>query len=164
MRRSEFVHYHPGSWTLTYEEGLAPEDIEGGAPFQRAARRGLLEELTARAGKVSLNDFRAVSVVLEQPLGNPAVIVIANLPLSRNDLEGHVSSDEFDRNSLTTIPIDETYLEAVMTGAASVFGKRAGRWHPTSRYRLLATIAHFFGEEASARVLSRIPRDRAGRR
>ena len=86
FRRSELAHYHPGAWAATYEEGLAPDDLSDDAVFQRAARRGLAEELTAQAHMVPLEAFLVVSVVLERPLGNPATVVMADLPISRADL------------------------------------------------------------------------------
>lgn len=156
VRRSNLVHYHPGSWSATYEEGLAPVDLSGREVFQLAARRGLAEELTAEASVIALDAFRVVSVVLEQPLGNPAVIVVADLPLSRDELRGHGSSDELDVGSLIAIPIDRKRLCDVVAAPFPTFAPQSRGWHPTARYRLLAAMAHFFGEEAAAEALMRL--------
>lgn len=156
FRRSDLAHYHPGAWSATYEEGLAPDDLCGDAVFQRAARRGLTEEVAAEARTVPLEAFRVVSVVLERPLGNPAVVVRADLPISRAELPTQRPSDELDAASLVSIPIDRIYLRDIITAPAFTFAPHAGGWHPTARYRLLVAMAHFFGEDAAADALSRI--------
>lgn len=154
FRRSERSHYHPGFWSATYEEGFAPEDIGDHAVFQRAARRGLAEELTEHAHAVELDAFHIVSVVLEQPLGNPAVVVMADLPFSRAELSAQGPSDELDASSLVPIPIDEAHLRGILASPTCALNQ-AGNWHPTARYRILVAIAHFFGEGAAAEALAR---------
>lgn len=156
FRRSGLAHYHPGAWSATYEEGLAPDDLGGDLVFQRAARRGFIEEVAAQACTVPLEAFRVVSVVLERPLGNPAVVVRADLPISRAELPTQRPSDELDAASLVSIPIDRIYLRDIVTAPAFTFAAHAGGWHPTARYRLLVAMAHFFGEDAAADALSRI--------
>lgn len=149
-RRSEQAHYHPGAWSSTYEEGLAPEDVDGNAVFQRAALRGLMEELTGEGGAVGLEAFRLVSFIWERPLGNPAAVVVADLPFSREELPAHLPSDELEDGSVLIAPVDR--LREMLTGP-SPLGLSRSTWHPTSRYRLLAAIAHFFGEGAAAEAL-----------
>lgn len=155
LRRSDSVHYHPGSWTATYEEGLAPEDLGGDGLLQRAARRGLAEELIMEAGTTSLEAFRVMSLVLERPISNPAFVVVADLPYSSGDLQAQELSDEFGAGSLLTIPIDQAAIREILTSATEI-GSCPTRWHPTARYRLLAAMAHFFGETVAAETLSRI--------
>ena len=157
FRRSDLAHYHPGTWSATYEEGLAPIDL-GDAVFQRAALRGLTEEIAARALTVPLEAFRVVSVVLERPLGNPAVVVRANLPFPLAELSAERPSDELDATSLISIPIDRTRLRDILAAPTLALASPAGIWHPTARYRLLVAMAHFFGEDAAADALSRVQR------
>ncbi len=102
----------------------------------RVDRLPRAEELTEQAHAVELDAFHVVSVVLEQPIGNPAVIVMADLPFSRAGLAAQAPSHELDASSLV----------------------QAGGWHPTARYRVLVAIAHFFGEGAAAEALSGIAR------
>ena len=156
FRRSDLSHYHPGAWSATYEEGLAPDDLGGNDVFQRAARRGLSEEVAAQLHSVPLEAFRVVSVVLERPLGNPAVIVKVELQITRAELPSTLPSNELDETSLVLIPIDLICLRDVITTPSFTFGSYQGEWHPTARYRLLVAIAHFFGEDAATDVLSRV--------
>lgn len=151
-RRSEQAHYHPGAWSSTYEEGLAPEDVVGDTVFQQAARRGLVEELTGESGAVRLDAFRLVSFVWERPLGNPAAVVVADLPFSKEELPAHLPSDELEAGSVLITPVDR--LREMLTDPGSMRPSRS--WHPTSRYRLLAAMAHFFGEDAAAETLREI--------
>ncbi len=156
FRRSSIVHYHPGTWSATYEEGLAPDDISTNQVFQRTALRGFTEEVSSQACIVPLEAFHVVSVVLERPLGNPAVVVRADLPISLAELPAHRPSDELDTTSLVSIPIDQIHLRDILSSPIFKFASHVGKWHPTSRYRLLVAIAHFFGEDAAADALSRV--------
>lgn len=156
FRRSGLTHYHPGTWSATYEEQLAPDDLGGDLIFQRAARRGLAEEVAAQAFTMRLEAFRVVSVVLELPLGNPAIVVWADLPISRAEPPVQRPSDELDPTTPVSIPIDQTYLREIITAPTFTFAPNAGTWHPTARYRLLVAMAHFFGEDAAADTLSRV--------
>lgn len=153
FRRSEQAHYHPEAWSWTYEEGLAPEDVEGDTVFQRAARRGLVEEVTEEGAFVGLEAFRVVSFVLEKPLGNPAAVVVADLPFSRKELPSHLPSDELQAGSVLVMTIDKV---GEMLTNSNLMGTLPSTWHPTSRYRLLAAVARFFGEDAAAEMLRRI--------
>jgi hypothetical protein len=152
-RRSEQAHYHPAAWSSTYEEGLAPEDVVGDTVFQRAARRGLMEEVTEEWGAVGLEAFRLVSFIWERPLGNLAAVVVVDLPFSKEELPTHLSSDELDAGSVLVTPIAR--LREMLTDRPPTEPSR-NPWHPTSRYRLLAAIAHFFGEDAAAKTLREV--------
>jgi hypothetical protein len=158
FRRSEQAHYHPGAWSATYEEGLAPEDALDNAVFQRAARRGLAEEVTPQASSVALEAFRVAAIVLERPLGNPAAVVVADLPFTRQELPAQLPSDELDSGSVVTVPIDEPSLRKLIMEPTFVWGSQRGAWHPTARYRILAAMTRFFGEQIAADILSRLER------
>lgn len=151
-------HYHPGDWSATYEEGLAPEDVEGNSVFQRAARRGLAEEIAADLHTLPLESFKVMSFVMERPLGNPALIVMADLPISHSELPDTRPSDELDAGSCLAIPIDRKIMSEVLGSPNFTYGSRSGRWHPTARYRLLMAMARFFGEAVAAETLARIQR------
>ena len=156
FRRSAMSHYHPGDWSTTYEEGLAPEDMVGGAVFQQAARRGLAEEIAPDLKTMPLESFKVMSIVMERPLGNPAVVVMVELPISRSELPIKRPSDELDAESVVSIPIDQLYISKILSTPNFALARFEGRWHPTARYRLLIAMAHYFGEDVAATALSRI--------
>lgn len=158
IRRSDSLHYHPGAWSATYEEGLDPSDLDADGVFHRAARRGLAEELVPGAEQMSLDAFRVVSVIFERPIVNPAAVVIANLPMTQREILKRPPSDELDASSVLAIPLDEKVLGDVVASSVPDLGSRSGKWHPTARYRLLVALAHFFGEETAAAAEQRVSR------
>jgi hypothetical protein len=154
FRRSDMSHYHPGDWSATYEEGFALEDLSGDGIFHRAARRGLAEEISADLHNLPLESFKVVSFVMERPLVNPAVVVMADLPIPRSALPVALPSDELELGSCTSIPIDWKVIGEIISSRSFKYGSRSGRWHPTSRYRMLLALARHFGEDAAAETLS----------
>lgn len=55
-----------------------------------------------------------------------------------------------------TVPVDEPSLRKLVTSHTFRLGSQHGAWHPTARYRVLAAIAHLFGEQAAADTLSKL--------
>lgn len=160
FRRGAFSHYHPGDWSATYEEGLAPEDLVGSAVFQQAARRGLAEEIAPDLGTMPLGSFKVISIVMERPLGNPAVVVMVELPISRSELPIRRPTDELDAEAFVSIPIDQIYISKIFSTPDFSLAPCEGWWHPTARYRLLMAMAHYFGEDVAATALSRIAKSK----
>jgi hypothetical protein len=56
--------------------------------------------------------------------------------------------------SCTSIPIDWKVIGEIISSRSFKYGSRSGRWHPTSRYRMLLALARHFGEDAAAETLS----------
>lgn len=160
FRRSASSHYHPGDWSATYEEGLAPEDLVGSTVFQQAAMRGLVEEIAPDLGTMPLESFKVISIVMERPLGNPAVVVMVELPISRSELPIRRPTDELDAEAFVSIPIDQIYISKIFSTPDLSLAPFEGRWHPTARYRLLMAMAHYFGEDVAATALSRIAKSK----
>jgi hypothetical protein len=156
FRRSQFSHYHPGCWSATYEEGLAVEDLVDEHVFQRAARRGLAEEISANLHDLPLTSFSLVSFIVERSIGNPAAIVLAELPVLSSAIPNQRPSDELDAESSMAIPAELGILSRLIESTDFTFNKYAGHWHPTSRYRLLLAIARYFGDDAAAEALTGI--------
>jgi hypothetical protein len=154
FRRSPSSHYHPGAWSTTYEEGLAPEDVRGSEAFHRAARRGLAEELTPDASGYSLDRFRLLSVVAERPIINLAVVVAVDLPVTRAELPSIAPSDEIDAARCWAVRADLMAMRAALSGGEAGLPTSRGPWHPTARYRLLLAIARLFGEGEAAAALA----------
>lgn len=142
FQRSASSHYHPGAWSASYEEGVAPDDGVAGDFLQRAARRGLAEEITPAAREYALDHFHVLAVVLETPILNPAVVVLAHLPLVLAELPTHAPSDELSVADHWAIRGDVGAVRAALKYAPP----HHGSWHPTARYRLLLAAAHMFGD------------------
>ena len=156
FRRGEHSHYHPGRWSATYEEGLAPEDLSNGGVLQNTSYRGLIEELGVQDVAIPTDAFRVLSVVLERPIGNPAIVVAATLPLKLGDLTTRCASDELDVSSLRPVRLEAEALSMAIAGAPIESQSPRAEWHPTARYRLLIALARAFGENAAAEVWRRI--------
>ena len=154
FKRGQHSHYHPGAWSTTYEEGLSPEDLRGGGLFHEAARRGLAEEISAELLSVPLNSFKVISVIVETALCNPAVVVVAELPITLSQLPTSRPSDELEAHSQVAIPLELKPLrDFMLTSKIGHDGANIGSHHPTSRYRLLMLVARHFGETAASDIL-----------
>ena len=154
FKRGQHSHYHPGAWSTTYEEGLSPEDLRGGGLFHEAARRGLAEEISAELLSVPLNSFKVVSVIVETAICNPAVVVVAELPIRLSQLPTSRPSDELEAHCQVAIPLELKPLrDFMLTSKIGHNGANIGSHHPTSRYRLLMLVAQHFGETAASDIL-----------
>jgi hypothetical protein len=149
--RGKTAHYYPGRQSVTYEEGLAPEDAMDNDFFRRAARRGLAEEVAEELRTLPLDCFKVMSVVLEREFNNPAVIVLANLPFSKEQMPFKHQSDELSSDSLQFLPIS---ISAISNAIASSNTPTSGLWHPSSKFRLLLVLANYFGENAAATAIA----------
>lgn len=152
-RRSMEVHYHPGAWTASYEEGLAPEDIEvPQAAFHAAAERGAVEEILGQGINLVPNRSHLLAFIAETPLGNPAAVMLIELPLAYSDLTDRTPLDEeFMPDTQDSLPLDPNRIASVLCNVDRI---SARCWHPTARYRLLALMLHRFGQDATIRALN----------
>jgi hypothetical protein len=152
-RRSLEVHYHPGAWTASYEEGLAPKDLElPRAAFHAAAERGAAEEILGRGINLVPEKSHLLAFIAETPLGNPAAVMMIEVPLAYSDLADRTPLDtEFMPDTQEPLPLDPDRIASVLCNADRI---SARSWHPTARYRLLALMLHRFGQDATIRALN----------
>jgi len=96
-RRSRSVHFHPGKWSLSFEEGLEPSDLDTPDPLESAAVRGISEEFGLDASTVAA--VEPLGLVFEPALGNPGLLARIRLKLSGSEFGQEVWSgmcDEWD--------------------------------------------------------------------
>jgi hypothetical protein len=138
-QRAKHLAYHPLSWSLSFEEGLDPRDLDAGDEIWEAASlRGLAEEFVGPLPSSSIEWFRSVAVI-ESDGGNPAVVTMGKLPFSAADLERRlVASDETGPGGVRTYPLDGPALRSMLefNRLPDVSSEVGNTLHPTSRYRL----------------------------
>lgn len=149
-RRASTVAYHPGRWTCSCEEGLAPEDLAvNPLVFEAAAARGAGEELLG-VGCARVEWFRILGFIVESEIANPAAVVLGRIPMTLGNIVSRRAkasdANEFVERSLSGLRADPTSLAGFVSGTASgtdtVFD---ARWHPTARFRVLMTMLSLFG-------------------
>jgi hypothetical protein len=135
-------------------------DLEpAGTALHRAAERGLEEELGIST--IEPRNTFVLALILEWPILNPAAVVLARLDRSSEDLfriwEESVRGDEEEAQSLVFIDRNLDSLAPFILGLANPNREPPGiwKWHPTSRYRLLAFARYTFGAHATLSALGR---------
>lgn len=152
-QRSETLHYHPGRWSATYEEGLSPEDVGSGSPFHAAVVRGFREEFQLSNWDHRESDVSLLAVVLEAPLENPAIVASLSLPLSLDELlDRGMGSTELQAGSVRGLRMGFTQGGELEQPNSADLPDR-GDWHPTARYRLVVSVEQRFGTEQARRLL-----------
>jgi isopentenyldiphosphate isomerase len=139
--RSEKVAYHPGTWSCSIEEQLAPEDLQAGP--QRAAevwcRRLLHEELGLTDDTYRPDEARVLSVFLEGDILNISVCARLGLLLTARELDyvlqQSVRSDYEFADWMFLRPDDLPRELAHPTRS----------YHPTSSYRMQMELFHRHG-------------------
>lgn len=84
VRRSREVRFHPGHWSVSFEEGIEPVDLQSADPLVAAVERGLLEELSLGADWVVSID--PLGLALEREIVNPGLLVRARVSLSSDEM------------------------------------------------------------------------------
>lgn len=167
MRRSRGMAYHGGLWSITGEEQISDQDLGMKHPVEKLFVRALCEEVfrlrnTAAPQDVrpildeSLSYLRILSVGIELPLYNPAIVGLAQLSIDVSELRdkllkaNHVHSINAgydDEGDLFVLSKQEA-SSLLRDGVATVTGLFSGRveglsvdaLHPTSRYRLFRVM------------------------
>jgi hypothetical protein len=71
-RRAASLRYHPGQWSLSFEEGVEADDLTFPDPLAAVALRGLKEEFGIEPSHVSHID--CLGLAIEHPIANPALL------------------------------------------------------------------------------------------
>jgi len=153
-RRGMEVHYHPGAWAASYEEGLAPEDVV--VPlwaFHAAAVRGAAEEILGKGTALTADSSHLLAFIAETPLENPAAVMSIELPYTFAEIENRTPvDDELMPGTLESLSLDPDQIAMALCTEDQTSSRR---WHPTARYRLLALMLHRFGPAATISALKR---------
>lgn len=168
MRRAIGMAWHNGMWSFTGEEQISEHDIAQQRPIEKLFKRALCEEIfQLRNSKApqevislleeDLQFIRILSVGIEFPLYNPAIIGLTQLSINTVELRrklverkkdisvGAGSDNEGDFFIMSKIEA----LNLLLHGRASVVGLfnqekveniTPELLHPTSRYRLYRTL------------------------
>ncbi|MBI4319367.1 MAG: hypothetical protein HY675_12840 [Chloroflexi bacterium] len=133
----------------------------GNLAFHTAATRGVSEEFLFAHGADS-SDSKLLALLSEYQIVNPALVAYIAIPFTFDELLAWQRSipkaqREFEPERISGIPVDIDVLAGVAIreefGAGHV--PIDGRWHPTSRYRLLLTKVHRFGSHDTLEALAR---------
>jgi hypothetical protein len=135
-RRAASVSYHPGAWSVSYEEGIENGDADPGAPvFERAALRGLAEEcFSADAAWLEIRWFRCIAIGIEVDTCNPFVVCRVDLPMPREQIDAMLrpSPEEVAPGGIMWLPARPVRHSGVWRHLLPA----GAELHPTSELRL----------------------------
>lgn len=146
-QRATALHYYPGAWSVSFEEGLEPVDGAGDDCFAVCALRGLREEFRLPEAVVAACSVELRALVLESAWLSPALVVIVRAPLSARELLA-VLPDAGEVAAVRAVPLEADALRK--------FGRGLGdaRCHPTARYRIFTLAASRHREEEAALLIA----------
>jgi hypothetical protein len=150
-RRAQHLVYHPGRWSASFEEGAEDKDwADRGDIIRNCTVRGLEEEFGLQRASLAGATVRIVSVILEQRLRNPAVVVLVDVPFPRAALAQAIPNPvEVAGGGVATLPLT---VEAIASWRRE-FERDPTVWHPTARYRLLKASSRRLGASEAVRLL-----------
>lgn len=160
-QRSQTMQYHPLTWSISLEEGLKEADFATNEdPVKVATTRGIAEELTGD-NDLTLDEFTILSVAVEYPILNPAIVTFSKIDVDSATLTSHWSSlkavsKEPEVVSLHFIPCASNEIAGFFSQGDQNFLRAKGPMealHPTSRYRLLLSMLYRFGLEQTLSAL-----------
>jgi hypothetical protein len=134
-KRPSKASYAPSHWSASFEEQVTKADLdEQPVVFARAACRGFMEEFGIHADLV---DVQVLSVAMEMPNLNLAVIALIRTPKTLSEIHGCWAGEPRPLHAHEAVEVggivaDQQKLEEIAQGAPSDFTPL----HPTSRLRL----------------------------
>lgn len=148
-QRSHKVSYSPGTWSVSVEEQLSPDDLRGGTrgATKRWARRLLLEELAVERGDYDERKFRLLSVFLEADTLNCSVCAIMPIDMTSKELETQLKvkpRTDYEFSDWKFMDYAELADELSTTKLLQ---------HPSTGYRIFMALAHRFGAARLADVV-----------
>lgn len=145
--RSKKVGSDQGTWSCSVEENLRPGDLRGErkATFMRWMSRAIFEELGVNSHCYTENNLRILSVFLEANRMNISMVGLVSLDLNQEELSKIIAS--LPRNDYEFTDYEFMGLQEM----ARQLVHPTRNYHPTSRYRMLMTLLHRYGEPDFAR-------------
>jgi len=144
-RRSTIVDLYPGSWSCSIEERLSEEDFSDTRPrpICRCVRRALVQELGIESDSFALENLRILSFFLETDILGVSVCAIVRLNLDSHELEEKLNNGLMQDLEFTEYKICKLNdLGSLLYQSSADFSEL----HPTTRYRIVMTMIHHFGE------------------
>lgn len=168
MKRSGGMAYHSGLWSITGEEQISDHEINSEhAPIEKLFKRALCEEIfqlrnnSAHQNVIPLLEedlrfLRVLTIGIELPLYNPAIIGLAQLSIDVSEFRKKMidrkktlalNAGHDDEGDFFVLSKNDAY-KLLRDGSATVtglFSQRienitANSLHPTSRYRLFRVL------------------------
>jgi len=145
--RSGKVGSDQNTWSCSIEENLKPEDLRGErkAAVTRWISRAIFEELGVSSHHYTEQNLRVLSVFLEANRMNISIVGLVTLDLNHEELSKIIASlprSDYEFTDYEFMTIQRTATELV---------RPTRNYHPTSRYRILMTLLHRYGEPNFAR-------------
>lgn len=139
--RSEKVMYHPGTWSCSVEEQLAPQDLQAGphGTVLQWCERLLWEELGLDTDAYRRENLRILSVFLESDVLN--VSLCARVALD-------IPAGELDRRLRALPRADYEFTDWTFLRHEELLGELSNptrSYHPASGYRMLMELIHRYG-------------------
>lgn len=140
-RRSQDVEWFPGAWSCSIEEQAKREDLAAGTAL-RWGTRALEEELAVTSKQFEPMNFRVFALFLEAPVLNIAVAAVAQLGITRAELQGILERKprtdyEFDK----WVFFDWNRVIRELKAPSRAF-------HPSSGLRMFYAALQEFGADA----------------
>ncbi len=150
-QRSPHTGYHPLHWSISFEEQINQKDLaSGNATLSAAAVRGFQEEFSS-GHTIVPDNVRTLGVFLEYSILNTSFCVYIEAPLSFDELKLNWDSKAKDKWENATVVGEAFTLDNVTRLIQSNYygetREKRGKFHPTSKYRLLLAAIYRFGSD-----------------